>query len=463
MKRWCVWVLVALLLGSSVAFAEEVTLRILSLPWPQTPVEQRLANEIFTQQTGIKVIIESPPYQFVEYKIREIIDSKSDEYDLFEYDSQWIGEMVLAGGLERLDTPEYLLSPGSKMNFEKDFIQGFATYIGKFPTLGDDALLPGDAWRNYADAPLYGLPWTCGGLIFSYRKDLYGEAGLPGPPDTLDEMLEYAKKLTVDLDGDGKIDRYGIAWYATRLSDGITQQWLPFHFSFGAELWDPKTWTAQGIINSDRAVEALQFFVDFNLKHKVVDPATANWFVDEIMNAATQDKCAMWFTWVSFANVADNPALSKTAGKWGYSVMPGYRDPETGQIRRGTTFGSQGIGINAFSKHKKEAWMYLEWLKSYEIEKMLVDDPTAGYASARIDLIDYQKQFEPKWASIRTIVEGIARDVWTWPEYAELLDIQQRELNLAYIGKKTPKEALDNIALLQQQVLDTSPNNPKNK
>ncbi len=97
--RKLLWVLVVvgiLLIGSGV-YGEEVTLRILSLPWPQTPVEQRLANEIFTQKTGIRVEIESPPYQFVEYKIREIIDSKSDEYDLFEYDSQWIGHMVLGG------------------------------------------------------------------------------------------------------------------------------------------------------------------------------------------------------------------------------------------------------------------------------------------------------------------------------------------------------------------------------
>ena len=113
MRKWVIWSVILVLFlcsGWSGIYAQKVTLRILSLPWPQTPVEQRLANEIFTKETGIKVEIESPPYQFVEYKIREIIDSKSDEYDLFEYDSQWIGEMVLAGGLERLDTEEYLFS-----------------------------------------------------------------------------------------------------------------------------------------------------------------------------------------------------------------------------------------------------------------------------------------------------------------------------------------------------------------
>ncbi|MDW8097850.1 MAG: hypothetical protein RML36_00005, partial [Anaerolineae bacterium] len=41
---------------------EQVTLRVLSLPWPQTPVEQELANADFTPKTGIKVEISGPPY-----------------------------------------------------------------------------------------------------------------------------------------------------------------------------------------------------------------------------------------------------------------------------------------------------------------------------------------------------------------------------------------------------------------
>jgi ABC-type glycerol-3-phosphate transport system substrate-binding protein len=467
---------VAVILLPSMSWAapakEEVTLRILALPWPQVPVEQELADKYFTPETGIKVIIEGPPYDFVESKTRELIATQSDAYDIYEYDSQWIGEYVLGGGLEQLDTPEYCGAEDSTLDCNNDFVQGFATYIGRFPTLGDECMTDPEAWKKYADpdspdyAPLYGLPWTIGSMILAYRTDLFEEAGIVDeegkakPPETWDEFLEVARKLTVDLDGDGNIDRYGMGWYASRLSDGITEQWTPFHFALGAEIWDPVTWQAQGIVNSDKAVEACQYFVDFNLKHGVVDPATANWFVNEIMDGAFHDKFAMWFTWVSFAGAADNPELSETAGKWGYSVFPGYKDPETGEINIASTFGAQGIGINAHSKYKKEAWQYLQWLKSYDIEKMMVEDPRAGYASARLDLLEYQEKWPPKKASATSSVKGYARDIWVWPEYAELLDIQQREMNLAYIGLVSCKDALDRIAILQQQVLDTSPNNP---
>lgn len=437
-----------------------ITLRVLSLPWPQTPVEQELANQDFTPKTGIRVEITGPPYQFVESKILELCASKSSEFDIFETDSQWYGGQILGQCIEPLD--EYLARAG--IRYDETFVQPYATYNGRWP-VPVAVLRNEEDWRKYTNRPVYFLPWTIGTMILGYRVDLFEQAGIRKAPETWDEFLEAAKKLTVDLNGDGRIDRYGIGWYAGRISDGITQQWLPFHASFGARIWDEANWRAQGVINSPEAVRALQYFVDFNLKHKVVDPGTANWFVDELLNGAFTDKYAMNFTWVSFAGAMDNPAVSRTAGKWAYAPFPCHVDPVTRQKRCAATYGSQGIGINRYSKNKDAAWKYLEWLVSLPVQKRLVDDPRAGFASARVDLFEYQtsKPGTAKWASLMSIVGGWGYDVWTYPEYAQLLDIQQNYLNLAYIGAIAPQQALDQIALLQQRILDTSPNNPRNR
>ena len=95
-----------------------------------------------------------------------------------------------------------------------------------------------------------------------------------------------------------------------------------------------------------------------------------------------------------------------------------------------------------------------------------VDDPAAGYASARNDLKDYQFSIDtPMFHSkqVMWLSTPKSRDFWNPPEYKELLDIQQREVSLCYIGLQEPKETLDKVALLQQQVVDTSPYNPKNQ
>lgn len=444
--------------------AEEKVLRILSLAWPQTPVEQELADKYFTPATGIKVEITGPPYEFVESKVREICASQSSDYDLFEYDSQWYGGAVMNGCFEPLDS--YFEKEG--LDYDSMFVQPYATYNGRWPM--PNAVLTGEKnWQDYTDVPLYFIPWTIGTMIFSYQPELFVEAGIVDadgnakPPETWDELLDAAKKLTVDIDGDGTIDRWGMGWYACRISDGVTQQWLPFHVSYGAAFWDEEKWQAEGIINSPEAVEGCEMFKRF-YDEGAVDPATATWFVSEILGAAQTDKFAMSFTWVSFAGAYDDPAVSATAGKWAYGPFPCHVDPATGEKRCAATYGSQGMGMSAFSKQKDVAWEYMKWYMSPEIQKMLVDDGRAGFASARVDLLDYQMvPGTAKWASLKSITEGWGYDVWTYPEYAQLLDIQQNYMNLAYIGQIGCEDALDQIATLHQRILDTSPNNPKNQ
>jgi ABC-type glycerol-3-phosphate transport system substrate-binding protein len=146
-------------------------------------------------------------------------------------------------------------------------------------------------------------------------------------------------------------------------------------------------------------------------------------------------------------------------------MIPGKRQPD-GSLYRVPIFACQGIGMNSHSTHKAEAWKYITWLKSYDTEKQVVDNPLAGFASARNDLKDYQfSQDTPMFHSKQVMINSapLTRDFPIWPEYKELLDIQQREVNLCYIGAQEPKETLDKIAVLQQAVMDTSPNNPKNK
>lgn len=55
----------------------------------------------------------------------------------------------------------------------------------------------------------YGLVHAAGTSLLIYRKDLASKAGLK-PPKTWADLLVNAKALTQDLNGDGKIDIYGI-------------------------------------------------------------------------------------------------------------------------------------------------------------------------------------------------------------------------------------------------------------
>ena len=415
-------------------------LRVLGLNWPQSQFEQKLADESFTPKTGIRVIFDQTPYTFLEQRVKQLVGSKSSEYDIYHYDSQWIGGFLAAGALERLDTPDYLGSPGATIRFD-DFFPEITFRIGKYPTLEAD-LVAGN-WVRFKNTPIYGLPWSLNCQVLWYRKDLIDQ-----PPSTWAEVREMAKDLT-------RGGLFGWAWAGSRLSDFISVDFCPLMWSSGGQLWDEVNWKAQGFINGARSVEALQFMSDMMLKDRSVDPASGIWTIDERLAAILQGKTAMALNWAPlFGGIADDPNVSSVVGKIGFAPSP------AGPAGRYAMFGSQGSGINAFSVNKSAAWEYLQWLFSFETAKALVDAPGAGFVSARKDLRDYAAG-RSEWQ--RTFLESIpaVRDFWNNASYAELLEIMQRELNLGYIGVKEPNKALDDCALAQQVVYDTSAEKPK--
>jgi multiple sugar transport system substrate-binding protein len=293
--------------------------------------------------------------------------------------------------------------------------------------------------------PIYGLPWSLNCEVLWYRKDL-----ISTPPKTWAEVREVAKTLT-------KNGMYGMAVSGTRLSDFFTVEYLPRLWSLGGELWDATNWKAEGVLNSPKSVAALQMMRDMVAVDKSVDPASGNWGLDERLAALLQGKAAMALNWVPlFGGIAEDPKSSTVVGKLAYAPSPAG---EGGQF---AMYGCQGTGINAFSNNKAAAWQYLQWLESKETQQKLVDEPSAGYVSARKDLKDYAAG-KSEWQ--RVFVESIpmVRDMWNNSCYAELLDIMGREGNLAYIGQKTAEQALNDAAVAQQVVLDSCPENPKNK
>jgi multiple sugar transport system substrate-binding protein len=80
---------------------------------------------------------------------------------------------------------------------------------------------------------LYGLPLDCYPMGLYYNRKLFREAGIVDgsgqarPPRTLDEFLDAARRLTRDIDRDGRPDQWGFAitnretnWYATAKQHG---------------------------------------------------------------------------------------------------------------------------------------------------------------------------------------------------------------------------------------------------
>jgi len=407
------------------------TINVLAPAWPQGAKEQALA-EAWSQESGIAVSFEAVNYGSLEQRVKILVEGQSADYDIYDYDSQWIGGFVSVGALEQLDTDAYLNSGTATVSMD-DFYPEVTGRVVRYPSVGDDLTAGGST------SPVYGLPWSLNCEVLWYRKDLMDAA-----PGTWDELRAKAMELTKD-------GMFGYATQGGRDADWIISEFAPIAWSNGGELWDPATYVAQGILNSDINVAALQMLADMVNVDKSIDPASANWTINERLGALLTGTAAMCLNWSPlFGGVADGPD-STVAGNVGYAVSP------AGTARQSALIGCQGTGINALSTKKEAAWQYLQFWQSKDNQAALQADLPSGYVSARNDLRDAVTE---EWQTVFLDSIPHLKDIWNIPEYAQLLQILQTELNLAYVGLKPAQDALDDAALAQQAILDGSPDKP---
>jgi len=394
------------------------TLRILAINWPQVAIEQQLANDVFTQDTGIEVVLDAGDYGLAEQRVYQLVAAGNSDYDIYHYDSQWLGNLVLTGALEQLDTADYLGSSGASIAVE-DFFPSVFARLGPY------------------NNKVYGFPWSLNCQILWHRKDLVATA-----PDTWDEVRAVAKAMTDS-------DHYGWVWQGKGTSDWNSVDWLPLFWSMGGELWDPQTWTAEGFINSDIGIQAVDFqraMVDPS-QDGSVDPASANWTISERGQAYSQGRAVMGLNWAPLGGTQDN---------MDYALSPAGADG-----KRFHMYGCQGTGINGLGTKKDKAWQYLQWLLSKDTQQALTTTAAASFFSGRVDLQDVSAAQSPVHAVFAEAVPTI-KDFWNNGVYQQLLLAEASGLNLAYIGRKTAKEALDSVAVAQQLIYDGSPENPAN-
>jgi len=99
-------------------------------------------------------------------------------------------------------------------------------------------------------------------LALVYNKRLFAEVGLDRPPETLQELIEFGKKLTLDKDGDGNVDQYGLVWNFTE-----PFFFMPFYASFGGWVMDEDQ---NPTLNNEAAVKAFQFVRDMRDVHGII-------------------------------------------------------------------------------------------------------------------------------------------------------------------------------------------------
>ncbi|MFG6446455.1 ABC transporter substrate-binding protein [Microbacterium sp. P07] len=121
---------------------------------------------------------------------------------------------------------------------------------------GASVLNEGAVATGVVDGERYGVPLSFTPLTMFYNKTMFEAAGV-SVPTTWDEWVDAAKTLTVDTNGDGEPEQYGLA-----LQDNVTVGngvWPSLFKSGGG---DVVTGDGEVVIDSAENVETLAFWAD---------------------------------------------------------------------------------------------------------------------------------------------------------------------------------------------------------
>jgi len=201
-------------------------------------------------------------------------------------------------------------------------------------------------WKsNEYKGGVYGLPVRSEGMAFVYNKEVFRAAGLePKAPETMEELVEFSKELTVDKDGDGVIDQYGLMMVA---AGGGQAMWhfLPFVWAFGGDIFNPEH--TRAAIAEEPALRGAEFYADLVLKYKVAPPGITTYTPRDTQHFYNTGKAAM-------GRITSIGGLDPDID-FGTALAP------RGPAGRDVPLGGWNVIIPKDAKHPEEAWKFVKF------------------------------------------------------------------------------------------------------
>ena len=287
----------------------------LNLLLQEHPFQEALVAELpkFTELTGINVTYDIAENYYDDMTL-DLARGKSSQYDLFMTDVYHLWQFAPAGWLEKL---EPYLNDSSKTSPDYDFED---VLVG----LRDSTKWNLEAGlSNLGQGSQYALPFGFETSILIYRKDIFDKYGL-NVPTTLDELLEVSKQLK-DLDP----DHAAIAMPQDSSWEMIHSGFMNLYSGHGCVDFDDSM-TPQ--MNSPCAIEVTKVWLELIKMYESKD---------QMLEDFNQGKIKMMIT--------------DTSLDLGNAIATPIFDGQH------THIGIESLAMNARSKHKDAAWLFMQW------------------------------------------------------------------------------------------------------
>lgn len=377
----------------------------------ETATLDKLIKKFEENSPKVKIIAQEVPFDQAQNKYKTVAQAGLAP-DIFRSEIAWTTEEAALGLLVCLD--EYLTK--EEIN---DYLKIPLNY-------------------NYYEGKLWGIPQVTDCLALLYNKRFFKELNLK-VPETMDDFIICAQKLTKDENGftphDGpkfnpqKVVQYGFYF-------PVKEYWFQvFVWAFGGDLLDVPN--KKILINSEGAIKGFDFLLSLRDKYRCL-PAQVDIpnSYSNMMAGFKEGKFAMIFNgpWASTDIMMGSEF--KDPNNLGVAVIP------KGPGGYGSPVGGHNYVISRSCKHIQEAVNFIKFMnlpenqKEFAINNNLLPTRKSAYVLIKDNiLIDgFRKQLEH--AKNRPVI----------PQSSLLYTEFKPNFEAGYLGKLTPKEALDNVA-----------------
>lgn len=351
--------------------------------------------KLFAEKTGIRVRFEFVPFLKLHDKMFASFMAGSAEYDIVPTRDDWVAEFAPKGFLTPLDqwlTPE----------IRKRYLPGSLEAL---------------SWsgKTYG-APLYVWIWQ-----LYYNKEALSAAGYSRPPQTWDELLDMAPKLTKD----GQF-AWGEPW-------GENYACFPFMVRLWTEGGEFLDENGKPAFNSPEGIRALEKMI--KLKPYVNPGSFEASSTGPVAESFVQGIVAMTINTPPTFIMSLDKSKSRIAGKVGVALIPGAR------VRSATLAETGSLGIATTSRKKELAWEFIKFLTSDEEQKKMAKAmgrmPNNVHAIRDPEILSMYPHFTMVPEQLE-YPSGMLKH----PKAQAIGNAVSRHIILALQGRESPEEAL---------------------
>ncbi|MFG6278883.1 sugar ABC transporter substrate-binding protein [Microbacterium sp. 5K110] len=409
-------------------------INVLSINGPHMQNIQKLTDEYFTKQTGIKVNYTLLPENDMRARMYQEMSSQAGQYDV--------------ASLSAFEVPTFSAN---------GWLAPLSDYVAQ-----DDSYDQADVFDTFTsalsgkDGTLYAEPFFGEGSLVMYRTDLFEKAGLTMPANpTWQQIADLAAKVD-GTDGAKGICLRGLAGWGQNLAVLTTMV-----NTFGGT-WFDENWDAQ--LTAPEFKEATQFYVDLIQQHG--EEGAAQVGVNECINNFQQGQSAIFYDASSIAGSMEADE-SPVKGKVGYVAAP------VEETTSGGWLWTWAWAIQNASQKKDAAWKFISWATSKEYEETVGEElgwaqVPAGKRASLYENTQYTDAASAFWKADLDSVEnapdpanpGVQPRPYLGvqfvgiPEFPDLGDQVAQLISSAVAGQISVDDALQQSQTLAQAVGD---------